>query len=264
MRLPLIRSILAASALVATSPSAASAQKLAGAPPSSCDSILTKLAHGRNGYRPEGDHCEGLHAEQVSGGGRLRLIAFVRSDDAKLAKLTKLHISWPEAGADSIALQARSSHPYVFYAMTTVRPGHTGGYDWDLDRARAENLTALDFGFLAWLRQPGVPDSLKVYVPLQVSESSQAEPQGDYNVVVVSTANLKKVSVSVGELNADRTVARWVYRDQPLKMVSYPQDSRIIIPLPHVQGHLMKVAIGAQTTGNVPITLDFFAQSPSR
>jgi hypothetical protein len=255
--------VLATAALVAGSPTFGSAQNRGAPTPVFCDSTLLKLAHGSsNGYRQHGDRCEGLHSKQVGENGSLRLIAIVRSDTAKLTGLKKLHISWRAVDSDAVALEARSTRPYLLYTMTTVQPGQRGVYDWDINRARAEGLTSREFSIRAWLGDLLVPEAKRIYVPIRVSASPEKDSEGVYTAVVIPTAALKEVYVSVGELGSNGIVTNWLYQHRSLGRLMYPRDGPISIPLPHVQGRLIRVSLASETTGKVPITLNFVARGP--
>jgi hypothetical protein len=244
-------------------PTSGRAQNAAAPAVAACDSTLQKLAlPGTNGYRNLGDRCEGLHAQQVGGHGPLRLIAIVRADKAKLTNARKLRISWPEAGADSITLEARSTRPHVIYSMTMVRPGHHGAYEWLMRKSQTEGLTPLDFAFLAWARQPGVPEAELVHLPLEVSDSSGQEPGGDYNIVVIPDRRLQEVLVSVGELGPNRAVTRWIYKDRSLGNRVYQRDAPIIMSLPRAEAGLLRVTLNAKSTGGVWLPLSFIVRSP--
>jgi hypothetical protein len=107
-----------------------------------------------------------------------------------------------------------------------------------------------------------VPEPNRVYVPLQVWDLSGKEPQGVYTVVIVPSAQLKELYVSVGELRSDRTLDHWVYQHHRVPRVMYARDAPISISLPPLQGRLFRVSLGAETAGGVPVTLKFDAQTP--
>ena len=233
-----------------------------GAPPVACDSLLLNLAQGENGYQQRDEWCEGVHAQQVNEGGSLLLVAVVKAPAEGLRSASALRISWPDLPGERIRLYARSHHPRISYTATTVRNGASGAIGWLLDRSRSENLTAADFGFLGSLvRQTATGDT--VYVPLQIATADQP-PAGDYHIVVVPTAPLKSLHLSVGVLGGNGLVTRWVFQDSLIGSNS-PRDTPINVPLPRGQGtSLLKVSLGGVTTVDEPVSRPLVVRSPGQ
>jgi len=230
-----------------------------------CDTALMKLAQpGEYGYARHtyADRCEGLHSKQVASRSILRLIGLVRSDTSNLDSLAKVRISWPDFGASHISLEAGSTRPYVIYTMTTVQSGKLGGYLWDTNPSRARGLKPTEFAFLAWLGDFRVPEQNRVHIPLTVSAAPRRDTLAVYHAVVLPTAQLKEVYVSVGEVGVDGRVARWAYEHRPVGDVIYAADAPIPIPLPRLDAHLLKVLLSTQTRDSIPVSIDFFTRIP--
>ena len=234
-----------------------------GAPPVPCDSLLVMLAQGDNGYQQRGEWCEGIHAQQVNEGGSLLLVAVVKAPGEGLRSASALRISWPDLPGERIRIYARSHHPRVSYTATTVRDGVSGAIGWVLDRSRSENLTAADFGFLGSLvRQTATGDT--VYVPLQITTADQP-PAGDYQIVVLTTAPLRSLHMSVGLLGNDGLVTRWIFQDRRIGSNPHPRDTPINVPLPRGQGtSLLKISLGGVTTADEPISRALVVRSPGQ
>ena len=265
VRLPLHWTIVCMAVLWVASPCRSRAQNPADTAVS-CDSTFAKQTQGGEyGYTRREDRCEGLHKTEVAGRGILRMIALVRETDTSLSNLPAVHISWRDVGDTSIAsvaLLARSTRPHVFYAMTTVRPARTGGYEWNTDWPHAEGLKPDEFGYLGWLGNLRVPEAKRVYIPLQISGSSQRDTTGAYSAVFIPGEPLREIFVSVGELGSDGTVKNWLYQRQAVGRMLYSRDRPLTIAIPRSQARFLKVVLSTQTTSGVPVAYEFVTLSP--
>ena len=258
----IVSSMAAASIVSLAAPRVGRTQTIGNVRVAVCDSALLGLAQSTsNGYHERGDRCEGLHSQQVGENGSLRLVSLVRAEATNITQLKTVHFAWPEVHNGNVALRARTNRR-PFYTMTTVQAGERGGYDWETTLSRANGLKPPAFGFLAWLGDQRVHESDRVYVPVQVTDSSVRAATDTYNAIIVPSAPLKNLYVHVGELHADRTFDQWVSPPQRVQRPSFPRDTPITISLPALKGKLLRISLSAETASGVPITASFLARTP--
>jgi hypothetical protein len=228
--------------------------------PAPCDTTGFALAHGENGYRVLGDHCEGVIGRRVAAGATLSLVSLTEGAPGTTGQVREVHIAWsPPRLADSVWLFIESLNRPPLYRASAVRSGASSSFDWLLDGARAAGHSANDFGYLAWVSNPRLP-LRRLYVPL----SFGAVTADSLTARVVSLTALTDVRLGVGELGDDGLVRRWLFQDRVIPGSFFPKSQPFSVAIPKSsQGRLLKAVVTAGTGAGETVSLDFVFGSPS-
>jgi len=226
-------STAASASLLLTLPTGYRTASLPGLQATACDQRLTGSRNDPYGYHLRGDRCEGLFAREVAGDVRLVLVSLTQSFakfDARSGE--PLHIQWRAPANAGVRLRSYSLRRKLYYRMDTARRAGDASYEWPTTLLRDLGLSRDDIGIIGWITQPVGDTPRDVFVPLQVSQRTLPSEEPRVEAVILPSAELNEVFLSVARLRPDGGIAAQVERDRPLHLGFYPADRGIRVALP--------------------------------
>lgn len=201
-----------------------------------CDSNLRSTPAEPYGYRLRGDRCEGLYARDVAGGATLLLASLTeRFDDFERTRDEPLRIAWTMPGQPSVRLRSYSLKRKVYFRMDTERSSGDSTYDWPANILRNLGMSRADIGVVGWASFPVGTVRRDVYVPLRISRGEAAATTRLLQLVILPSAELTEVFVSVALVSPDGATTVSLERDRALRHGFYPADRGVRIALPMVK-----------------------------
>jgi hypothetical protein len=225
---------------------AATAQTGPSQPPA-CDTYLHAPANDPYGYRARGDRCEGVYIKDLS--ASLRVVSFTREFDDFAEGVPVLRLEWAASSSREIHLHANGLRPRLYYAMDSIRPAGSSGYDWETSLLAALRITRAELGVVAWTSQRIGGQDRQVYLPVAVKGSDSRKTTG-YRIIVISGKELRELYVSLSSVNTNGTRGAFLRKEEPLKAGYYPAEEPIEIPVPQLKGPgLYLLELGAEFQG---------------
>jgi hypothetical protein len=156
-----------------------------------CDPRLRPLP-GHLGYIWRGDRCEGLYLSPVAAND-LELVSLLQGKlHFDLQPKTRLQVSAPpiaDIAQGPVHIRAVALPLRTYYRMdASLLPGSQ--FNWSVDSVLVPNgLSANHLGVFGWINiQPE-----KIFVPLQVLQHGQPQPQGPVELVVRSSVDIENL-----------------------------------------------------------------------
>jgi hypothetical protein len=223
-----------------------------------CDSTLVALARGPFGYKPLGDRCEGIYAQQVAG-SHLTLVSLTAgigeyNPDRDLSVV----LEWTNPTARESHVQAQGIRRDLFYQMDVVRPANTYSYIWSTAVLRGLGIKPWELGLLAWSPVPlrGLPKRL--YLPVRVRRDTTQRRTATIELTLYPSVRLDEIFLSVAHSDSVGGVGADIIKPQPQLLGVYPAERAVRVPLPSLAAPGYYVArIGARRAGtSEPIGVD--------
>ena len=211
-----------------------------------CDAHLAAPANDPYGYRLRGDRCEGIFAREVAGDARLQLVSLTRGFqkfDTKSAEPLILH--WAPQGHSPVRLRSYSLRRKLYYRMDAFRRAGDTSYAWPTTLLRDLGLSRDDVGAVGWTTLPVAGVARDVYLPLQISQSAVSDPHPPVEAVILPSAELGEMFLSVTQLRADGGAGAQIVKDRPLGQGFYPAERGVRVTLPLTAPGMYLVEIGA-------------------
>ncbi len=165
-----------------------------------CDADkIQKAVGGANGYRQvHASMCEGFYGRNVSGA----VLTFVGLTEPKYLDTHDLvRIGWPlppeGLAPEQVVHVLAQSWSGPAFQMDALATGDSG-LEWSVDALRNEGIPLNDVGLLGWLET----GEHRLYVPLRVSQETDAEPDTEYVFQVVANARLSSVAVTLAQVES--------------------------------------------------------------
>lgn len=183
--------------------------------------------------RDNGNRCEGLYARPEGGRAELPLLSLVRSfPDLDLHAVPALEVSWSAPGPARVSLRGNSLRYKVYYRMDAAARPNENRFSWPASVLKnVDLLRSRELGVLAWI-DSSVPGSNRpVYLPVRVTAPGADERGARLEAVVVPTAELSELFVTLEfkASSAARTVR--LYADKPLGQAAYPPEKPVRVPI---------------------------------
>lgn len=208
---------------------------VAQAQESPCDTSLTRLSPGPQGYKLHGDRCEGTFIQPVAGTA-LWLASLTESfEPYDLTSRADLIVEWRSPDDRGIRLRAQGIKRDLYYRMDAIRPSAARSYRWPSDLLSAERVTADRIGVLGWARYPIGGVEQDVYVPLRITQHSPAPPFNAVDLVLFPTVELKEVYLTISALGDDGRPRRWIVQGDSLGYGFYPAGRAVHVKLPQLR-----------------------------
>ena len=235
-------------------------------PPPYCDSRLRSSADDAYGYRVRGDRCEGLYARDVAGGATLLLASLTeRFDDFDGTLDQSLRVAWELPGRPAIRLRSYSLKRKVYFRMDTERSLGDSAYQWPVNLVRNVGLSRADLGVVGWASLPVGAVSRDVHVPVTITRPNAAGAGRQLQMVLLPSAELSEVFVSVAPVGPNGGPAAYLERDRALQYGFYPADRGVRIALPTVKAPgIYLVEVGATLRGGGSATTRFWMYHAAR
>lgn len=246
-----------------------------------CDPGLKPSGGNELGYADRGDRCEGIYAQEVSGGALEIASITVNFGNYKFAREVPLLLEWPALDADEVHVRSSGLRRKLYYRMDTRRPAKPPIYSWSSDILARLDLSRDEIGLLAWTQQTVAGAKRRVYLPLNVTPKAVAlEPPGRdkqgyleaYKIVLVSTVELQEVYVTLRRVEPDGRLGKPIRSNSRLDQGFYPAERPITfrIPfseLPGTSTGLFSLSVGAELKNGEPRIapeIIFFHSSPGK
>jgi len=201
---------------------------------SPCDQRLSRPSGDVYGYQLRGDRCEGVYAREVAGDAKLLLVSLTESFqkfDARSGQPIQVRWAAPDITA-GVRLRSYSLRQKLYYRMDTTRPAGDTSYVWPTSILGSLGLSRDDIGVVGWFTRVIGGAAQPIYVPLRLVQDATSHETRQIGAVILPSAELTELFVSVARLRADGSVAAQLERDRPLKLGFYPADRGIRVPLP--------------------------------
>jgi hypothetical protein len=238
----------------------------ADAASSDCDPGLKPSGGNELGYVDRGDRCEGLYAQEVSGGALEIASITTNFANYKFAPAVPLRLEWPALGAAEVSVRSSGLRRKLYYRMDARRPANPPVYSWSPDILARLDLSRDEIGLLAWTQHTLAGVTRRVYLPLKVTAQAAAvEPPGGeqqghleaYRIVLVSTVELQEVYVTLRTVERDGRLGKSIRSNSGLDHGFYPADRPITfrIPfseLPRTSTGLFSLSVGAEVKNGEP------------
>lgn len=201
-------------------------------PATLCDPHLVKDTKSSMSYQMRGDRCEGIYAQQV-GTVSLDLRSFVKgagSFDPEHDRQIVLAWQAPKDVKGDVKLRAFSLKPRTYFRMDTEKPAVGGSYSWPSEVLASVDLGGKDVGVLAWLTLPGPAGrNREVYLPLRAGATKASD---GYELIVVPSKKLKKVLITLSQVNEGGGVLNTLFRDKDIggEFPYFPSNEPTVIP----------------------------------
>lgn len=219
---------------------------------------------GPHRYMDRGDRCEGLYAKLAAEVGSLTLVGAtrLRSIPDSAGSLT---LAWAASPGDSVWLVSESTKPRIPFRMSSLRVGPTRGFDWSLELARSEGLTAASLATLAWSSRPVGGSVSRVYLPLTLTTPGAGKLTDSVALRLMSSVELTALSISAGLVERDGQVKQWLLHDRKLENAYTTRDQPIVVVVPRVpMASVLRVLISGRTITDAPVAAEFFIAGVDR
>lgn len=200
-----------------------------------CDPNLPRRAGDPYGYRLRNDRCEGTYIQKVAGMTGLQLVSFTGLyDDYDLDSGADLFINWPDLDSARVRLRAYGLKYRTYYRMDTEREPGDSLYRWPTNVLAVLNLTKKDIGVVGWIDSLVSGDTLKVYLPLRISQQQQPPRPDNYQLLLRPGVELREVYRSLARINDDGGYGEFLVDEEPLEDGPYPAGQVITIPVKEI------------------------------
>jgi hypothetical protein len=199
---------------------------------SNCDSSLIKMSTGPLGYRDRGDRCEGTYIKQV-GSTTLFVASFTELFEQFDAKSGKpLQIEWDNLTTKTgVQIRALGVKQKLYYRMDSFRPAATTSYSWSTNILASLNILKKDIGVIGTTRHTIGQVQRDVYLPLRISQQTNAARGGMYNLVLLPGVELSEIYISIAPVGADGRPQKFIRDNEKLGYGYYPAERIIEIPI---------------------------------
>ena len=205
-----------------------------------CDPNLSRPVGNPYGYRLRNDRCEGIYIQKVAGMTNLQLVSFTELyDDYDLETGADLFINWPDLDSARFRLRAYCLKYRTYYRMDTEVAAGNYSYQWPTNVLVALNLTKKDIGVVGWMDRLVSGNTVKVYLPLRISQKEQPPRQGNYQLLLRPGVELREVYRSLAKINDDGSCGEFLVDEEPL------EDG------PYLAGHVITITVEEIDTSGI-------------
>src|SRR5262245_38635827 len=139
-----------------------------------CDPGLKPSGGNELGYADRGDRCEGIYAQEVSGGALEIASITVNFVNYKFAREAPLLLEWPPLDAAEVRVRSSGLRRRLYYRMDARRAAKPPIYSWSSDMLARLELSRDEIGLLAWTQQTVAGVTRRIYLPLNVTPKAVA------------------------------------------------------------------------------------------
>ena len=199
---------------------------------SNCDPSLIKMSTGPLGYRERGDRCEGTYIKEV-GSTTLFVASFTELFEQYDAKSGKpLQIEWDKLENNTgVRIRAQGVKQKLYYRMDSFRPAANTSYSWSTDMLASLNILKKDIGVIGTTRHSVGEVQRDVYLPLRITQQSNATRSGTYNLVLLPGVELSEIDISIAPVGPDGRPQKFIRDSEKLGYGYYPAERIIEIPI---------------------------------
>lgn len=227
----------------------------------SCDPGLRPAGGGEIGYTNRGDRCEGLYAQDVSG-GVLDIVSLTEQfHDHTFGRENVLLLEWPPAGNVPVRVRASSLKRRLYYRMDSLRPSGASSFNWPTEILSRLELSRSQIGLLAWAESPPGTNRHPIYLPIRdkprgspdSSERTQPNDRAQsYKIVLMSSVELQAVYVTLHSIDSNGKPSSAIRTDSELDLAPYPAQRPIAFSIPFselsaAKADLFSLSIGAES-----------------
>jgi hypothetical protein len=204
-----------------------------------CDGTLMGVHNHPFGYRLRGDRCEGIYWEPHTAGGTFAIIS-IRGGQAPLLTETPdvVRFTWPIdpmiPPKTEVLIRGVNLRSGLYYRLDARKSYLDGVYNWPTDIIRGLGLTAPEIAVSATTRVKIGSITWNVILPL--AEDSSPRGSSSYDVVLIASTAILRLSWELREIDTDGTPGRRVGHGVLAKQFRAGEAIRVPVDLPGFRG----------------------------
>lgn len=226
-----------------------------------CDPYLNARNQHPYGYVERQNRCEGLYVKEVANTTLLVASLTEFFKDYDLAENKALNVQWRSFGSEATRLRAIGLKRKLYYRMDTILPVGSTIFRWPPKILAALNIPKNLVGVVGWSEYSFNGNKQRVYLPLQINQTSKPNKAGPYRLILLPGQELKEVYISLAKVDKHGRSEIFQIEGQALGYGYYPAGRGITIPITNLDKpgiYYLELGATLKKGGSSTVDLLFF------